>query len=392
MGLINNILNRFGYQKNTVSIGGLNFYPKNFTDNSSLFLEQIYNKIANDISVATIKHIIKKDDKNWEEMKTSNLAYVVGFKPNIYQSQADLMYCITYSLLKYGIAIVVPEYKKGSTSKTQLKHLHFINETTSIKIEGEKLFFLDDDNSENSINLEDVIIIRNRPISLFENANLDLSNYIKLLDVYLQSNFEKIQSENQIEGYLKLSGALDPKRKQEAVNQFNESITSSGIGVVDATTDFHQISRGNNQGKQSRDIDLFNQTSEELYKAFGLNKAIFTADATEQQMLSYYNSTLQPILKKIKQEFSAKLITQEMFMRGHRLEISVPKFDNSNMQSFTAFADKMIYNGIMSVNEVRESIDMAPIENGDVYYTNKNAVVVNDEEISEAIKGGDTNE
>lgn len=379
MGFINNILNKFGYEKNSVSIGGLNFYPKNFTDNSSLFLEQIYNKIANDISVASVKHIIKKDDKNWTEEKTSNLAYVVGFKPNIYQSQADLMYCITYSLLKHGIAIVVPEYKKGSISKTQIESLNFINENTAIKIENEKLYFLSDNNAENSINLDDVIIIRNRPINLFENSSLDLSNYVKLLDVYLQSTFEQIRNENQIEGYLKLSGNLSPEKIKKAVKDFNESISSSGIGAVDNSTEFHQIQRGQYANSNSKDVALFNQTSEELYKAFGLNKAIFTADATEQQMLSYYNSTLQPILKKIKQEFSAKLISKEMFAKGHRLEISLPKFDNSNMQSFTNFADKMIYNGIMSVNEIRESIDMTPIENGDIYYTNANARIVEDD-------------
>ncbi|MDL2212123.1 phage portal protein [Erysipelotrichaceae bacterium OttesenSCG-928-M19] len=373
------------------SVGGLDFFLNGNNSRKNITLESIYHKIANDMSNVTVKHIKKVDQDNWIIENTTDLAYIVGFRPNKRQSQADLFYSIAYSLMKYKNAIVLPIYKKGAVSKLEIESLELIPTTTNIKIKDDIVYIKKEANNEIKIPIEDLIIIRERPYSLFEEINIDLSSYTNVLDIYVNALTNQLMNNGKLKGYLKMNANSRQEDLQNTVKNFVDSFSkenTAGIAGLDNGMEFIELKNT----YSAVDNEIQKEITKEIYKIFGLNESVFTADASEQQSIAYYNSTLEPLLKRIKQEFSAKLIDRELFKSGHRLTMTLPKYDNASLASFTTYADKMLYHGAKTINEIRDELNDPPVENGDIPRTNANAVELayqNEKLIKDNTEGGE---
>ncbi len=91
----------------------------------------------------------------------------------------------------------------------------------------------------------------------------------------------------------------------------------------------------------------------------------------EHQGLSFVGSSLMPYLSRIENRINKSLISQS----GHYAKFNANALLRGDMKARAEFYTKMIQNGALSPNEIRELEDMDAREGGDIYLTPMNMAV-----------------
>lgn len=162
------------------------------------------------------------------------------------------------------------------------------------------------------------------------------------------------------------------KMREQFVDAFMKNGDKYGIGALDATTEFTPVDVKPTiaTAEQMKNID------EKVLKYFGINENILTSSYNENQWNAFYESVIEPIGIQMSLEFSNKLFTptekafgNEIIFESNRLQYA----SNSTKLNLIRFASN-----IMTINELREVLNLAPAENGDVFMIDQNHEVNDD--------------
>ena len=109
-----------------VSLGSREFrkyYPRGFEENS-IWLDNIYNKIANDVALLKFKHVkvtnVEDGPDKIQWQRDSGLSYVLNVSPNNYKTPFVFWSDVVRRMLEDGIAVVIPTYEKGEITTLNL--------------------------------------------------------------------------------------------------------------------------------------------------------------------------------------------------------------------------------------------------------------------------------
>lgn len=200
-----------------------------------------------------------------------------------------------------------------------------------------------------------------------------------------------IKTTQSIKGIIKSTKAMlkpeDVKAmRDQFVKDFIDLGDKAGIGGLDATTEFTpvKIEPQTATDNQVKEID------NKILKYFGISENIITSNYSENEWNAFYESVLEPIGLQMSLEFSNKLFTptekafgNEILFEANRLQYA------SNTTKIDLIKNA---NNIMTINELREVFNLAPIENGDRIMQDLNHIDSdiandyqsgNDEEVSE---------
>ena len=180
-----------------------------------------------------------------------------------------------------------------------------------------------------------------------------------------------IKTTSSIKGLLKSTKALlkpeDVKKmRDQFVDDFINRGDKSGIGGLDATTEFIpvKIEPATASEGQIKEID------NKVLSYFGLNENILQSKYTEDEWNAFYESILEPIGLQMSLEFTNKLFTptekdfgNEIIFESNRLQYA----SNKTKIELIRFASN-----ILTINEQREVFNLAPIENGDTFLIDQN--------------------
>ena len=194
-----------------------------------------------------------------------------------------------------------------------------------------------------------------------------------------------IRTTQSIKGVLKSTKALlkpeDVKKmRDQFVKDFIDNADMSGIGGLDATTEFTpvKIEPTTASDNQLKIID------EKVMSYFGVNEHIIQSKYSEDEWNAFYESVLEPIGLQMSLEFSNKLFTpteknfgNEILFESNRLQYA----SNKTKIELIRYASN-----ILTINEQREVFNLAPIDGGDVFMIDQN------HEISPINEGGETDE
>lgn len=180
-----------------------------------------------------------------------------------------------------------------------------------------------------------------------------------------------IRTTQSIKGVLKSTKALlkpeDVKKmRDQFVKDFIENADNSGIGGLDATTEFTpvKIEPTTASDNEVKNIDT------KVMAYFGVNENIIQSKYSEDEWNAFYESVLEPIGLQMSLEFSNKLFTPTEKNFGNEII-----FESNRLQyaSNRTKIDLIRYAGnILSINEQREVFNLAPIEGGDAFMIDQN--------------------
>ena len=194
-------------------------------------------------------------------------------------------------------------------------------------------------------------------------ALADLMNIVTTSD---QGIVNAIKNGAAIRWLLKFTQSLRPEDLKGRAKEFAENFLSMktqsfGVAATDAKGEAKQI-QPNDFVPNAAQSD---RTVERVYAFFNTNKKIVTSSYTEDEWISYYESCIEPIACQMAGEYTRKLFTRTQRSYGNKI-----MFEASNL-TFASMTTKLnlvlfVDRGIMTPNEVRYYLNLAPVDGGDV--------------------------
>ena len=156
------------------------------------------------------------------------------------------------------------------------------------------------------------------------------------------------------------------KMRDQFVQDFIDNADKSGIGGLDATTEFTPVKVEPTIASQ----DQVKAFDEKIYSYFGINENIIQSKYSEDEWNAFYESILEPIGLQMSLEFTNKIFTpterffgNEIIFESNRLQYA----SNKTKIELLRYA-----NNIMTINELREVFNLTPIDNGDSILIDQN--------------------
>jgi len=173
-----------------------------------------------------------------------------------------------------------------------------------------------------------------------------------------------IKTTQGIKGVLKTTKAMlkpeDIKKTRDTfVSDFLASGKGNGIAGLDATTDFKEVNI-NPQTATDGQVKLLN---DQILNYFGLNDKILQSNYTEDEWNAFYESTLEPIALQMGLEFTNKIFSYGEIWHGNEIVFEANRLQYASATTKIKLARYM--NNYLTINEIREIFNLAPVKDGD---------------------------
>lgn len=370
-------------EERAVSIG-LDFNSiSTYSSRQSMGLSAVYaatNQISNSCALLPIR-IYKHTDGTKIE-SNHNLTKILNRKPNNSFTHYNFFKVMIESVMLRGEAFAYIE----RDGRLKVKALHYIpSENVTVIKQGNALKYLISGQSAavdavNMIHLYQHIDVNTmRGISIIKYASLTLSNAHDAEQH--SSNFFK--SGANLSGIIKANANLTNEQKKQIKESWNSAFAGGGsnvsVAILPSGLDYQPIS------VSPEDAQLLDSRKYEVIeiarffnispvKLFDLTNNSYSS--LEHTQLSYIQDTIYPYIQMMTDEFNTKLFTpseQEMY----EIEFDFSQLLETDKEAQASYFKTLLVNGIMSLNEVRERLDLPKVENGDTHFIQLNMTSVN---------------
>lgn len=215
---------------------------------------------------------------------------------------------------------------------------------------------------------EDLLVLRKHynDSDIYGASNTAIQTSLELLSTVNQGMANAIKSTANLRGILKSKKAMltdedVKKQKDKFVDDYMNLENSSGIAMVDSTVDFMPIDMKPMIANYKSVEELRNN----IYRYFGVNEKALTSGLVGDEWEAFYEAQIEPFLIALGLEMTNKMLTERQRGFGQRII-----FESNRMQ-YMSTKDKLqlvqlVDRGILTPNEVRIAMNLAPIDGGDV--------------------------
>lgn len=219
------------------------------------------------------------------------------------------------------------------------------------------------------------------------------ADYGELFGRILNSQKRKNQVRSTVDMDAQTSKSKDGlSNLQVFIDRMYKAVGEKDIAIIPQQPGFiykeHSSGNGNNQS-----VDEINKVTngffDQVATALGIPITLIhgTMADVEKVTKNYMMYTINPLLKKIKDEGNAKFFEKKEFLSGYRLEIKTITYQN--LFDIAASVDKLVSSGAFTGNEVRQEAGYEPSADPklDKHYITKNYT-----EMETGNKGGEKEE
>jgi HK97 family phage portal protein len=194
-----------------------------------------------------------------------------------------------------------------------------------------------------------------------------LTSLMNIITTTDQGIIKAIKNSSVIKWLLAFNTPLRPEDLKKNVQEFvdnylNVESQTFGAAGVDAKATAIRI-EPKDYVPNALQID---RTTQRVYAFFNTNDKIVTSTYNENEWISYYEAVIEPYATQLSSEYTRKLFTRRERGFGNQIV-----FEASNL-TFASMSTKLqlvqfVDRGIMSPNELRGYLNLAPREGGDEY-------------------------
>lgn len=272
--------------------------------NKSDVVKICIDRIASQCAKLKPRYIKTLDDKTVTE-KSGKLSFILKYKPNPLMTPYDFIYKVVTLLMQNDNAFIYPMYDKLNKNLIALYPLRpSLVEIEVDNLDNYYLKFLFDDGRSFILPYENVIHLKrfygsNDLLggSGFSSDHDAILKTIKINELVLQGIENAVKSSLQIKGIIKMNGMLSEtdKKKQRKLfdNALNDAVSSRGSSIipVDLKNDYIPIEID----PKLIDKDTLEFLQSKILDYFGVSIPIFTNNYDEDEFISFYESTIEPL-------------------------------------------------------------------------------------------------
>ena len=333
--------------------------------NARSIVAPILNRIAIDVAAISMEHAQLDDDNRFVEAKDSEFNSCLNLEANIDQTGRAFRQDICMSMLDEGVVAVVPVITKGDPRLTESFKIYSmrVGKVVEWYPKHVKVRIYNEDNGQKQDILLPkymVAIIENPLYAVMNEHNSTLQRLIRKLN--LLDYIDEQSSKNKLDLVIQLPYSLKTESKREAaksrLNEIEKQLTGStyGIAYIDSTEHITQL----NRPVENNLLAQTDKLTEMLYGQLGITKGVMDGTASEQEMLNYYNRTIEPILSAITDEFIRKFLSKTARALNQSVVFFRDPFRLVPVEKLADIADKLTRNEIVTGNEIRGKIGFKP--------------------------------
>ena len=215
---------------------------------------------------------------------------------------------------------------------------------------------------------EDLAVLRkdyNRS-DIFGDSNSALLPTLELLNVLNQGQANAVKSTANLRGILKsLKAALDPadikKQQEQFTKDYLNTSNEGGIASLDASQEFIPIT----MQPVTANYKQFEEQRNNIYRYFGVSEEVVTSKAAGDEWEAFYEAKLEPFLVDLSLELTNKVFTKHERECGNELIFEANRLAYASTATKLAMV-QLVDRGAISLNEYRETLNLAPVEGGDI--------------------------
>lgn len=333
--------------------------------NERSIISSIYTRLSIDVASVDIRHVRTDESKRYLEDIDSGLNNCLSLEANIDQGARAFRQDIAMTLFDKGVAAIVPvdttlnpELPGGFDIKTLR-----VGEVTAWFPRHVRVSLYNDiigKREEIVLSKSAVAIIENPLYAVMNEPNSTLQRLIRKLN--LLDAVDEQSASGKLDLIIQLPYVIKSEARREQAEQRRKDIefqlkgSQYGIAYTDGTEKITQLNRPaeNNLMAQIEYLTAM------LYGQLGLTKEVMDGTADEKAMLNYNNRTIEPLLAAITEGMRRTFLTKTARTQNQSIMYFRDPFRLVPINDIAEIADKFTRNEIMSSNELRAVVGIAP--------------------------------
>lgn len=333
--------------------------------NERSIIASIYTRLSIDVASVDMRHIRTDKNNQYLEDIDSGLNNCLTVEANIDQAARAFRQDIAMTLFDKGVAALVPvdtsispkesggfdilTLRVGEIVTWYPRHvrINLYNEATA-------------EREEITLEKSAVAVIENPLYSVMNEPNSTLQRLLhklNLLDsIDNQSASGKLDLIIQLPYVIKSEARRQQAEQRRSDIEFQLSGSKYGIAYTDGTEKITQL----NRPAENNLLAQVEYLTTMLYGQLGLTEEVMNGTADEKAMLNYWNRTIEPILTAIVEAMRRSFLTKTARTQKQTVQFFRDPFRLVPIENIAEIADKFTRNEIMTSNEMRQVVGMAP--------------------------------
>lgn len=337
------------------------FFPSFMSKDS--IVAKLYNQIALDVSSVSFKHVRVNESGSYASDKSSRLNERLSLYANIDQTWDRLVQELVWTMFEQGSAALVAVDTSAdptSTDSYDIDSLRVGRVSKWYPRHVEVDLYDDRSGQRKQIVLpKEVVAIVNNPLyEVMNRPNSDLQRLINKLSIL--DAIDKQSGSGKLDVLIQLpyvvNSEMRSKRARLRQMELEQQMENSkyGFAFLDPGGQVIQLNRASTNNLMDQVTWLTNQ----VYSSLGVGEEVFMGKATELQMLTYYNRTVNPILDEIAKAMTGTFLGRTARAQGQRIAWFRDPFRLVPMGQLGDLAQALTSAEIMTSNEVRDKIGL----------------------------------
>lgn len=116
------------------------------------------------------------------------------------------------------------------------------------------------------------------------------------------------------------------------------------------------------------DPEQMEQILDNVQNYFGVSKKVMQGEANSDELDAFFNSSVEPFAIALSEAMSRAIYTERERSFGNHVYVSANRLQYMTQTAKVSMARELGDRGILTINEIRELFNYAPLEGGDVAY------------------------
>lgn len=333
--------------------------------NERSLIASIFTRLSIDVASVDMRHVRLDDQKRYVEDLDTGLNNCLTVEANIDQAARAFRQDVALTLFDKGVVALVPTdttinpEQSGGFDILTLRAGEVVTwypYHVRVSVYNEKTA----NRQEITLHKSSVAILENPLYTVMNEPNSTLQRLLhklNLLDaIDEQSASGKLDIIIQLPYVIKSEARRQQAEQRRADIEFQLKGSQYGIAYTDGTEKITQLNR-------PAENNLMNQVeflTEMLYGQLGLTEEVMNGTADEKAMLNYWNRTIEPVLTAMTEAMRRTFLTKTARTQKQDVRFFRDPFRLVPIENIAEIADKFTRNEIMTSNEIRQVVGLAP--------------------------------
>lgn len=333
--------------------------------NERSIITSIYTRLGIDVASIEMRHVRLDSENRYSEDIDSGLNNCLTVEANIDQAARAFRQDIALTMFDRGVAVLVPvdttinPEQTGGYDILTLRVGEVVNwypQHVRVSVYNEAVA----KREEITLHKSTVAIVENPLYTVMNEPNSTLQRLLhklNLLDaIDEQSASGKLDIIIQLPYVIKSESRRQQAEQRRTDIEFQLKGSQYGIAYVDATEKITQL----NRPAENNLMAQIEYLTKMLYGQLGLTEEVMNGTADEKAMLNYWNRTIEPVLTAIVESMRRSFLTKTARTQRQTIMFFRDPFRLVPIENIAEIADKFTRNEIMTSNEMRQVVGMAP--------------------------------